>query len=113
MFRKQSQVRHISYQELDAMLRELAYQLHGKVQGIKPQTTRDEVPAALLASIMKVPFGKGTEFSIFSDATPEICLFKKEYESEHYNRSVNYCIDTIYVDHEGKFQNVVFEWEKQ
>ena len=88
MLLKQSAIRHISYTELDAMLRELAYRARGTVQGIKPQTQRDEVPAALLAHFLKVPYGKGTEFSIFSDATTDICLFKKEYDSEHYNRNV-------------------------
>lgn len=112
MLLKQSKIRHISYLELDGMLRDLAERVRGSVKGIKPQTSRDYIPAALLANFLNVPLGQGTEFSIYSDATTEICLFKKEYESEHYNRTVKHYIDIVQVEVDGNYQKITFEWEK-
>ena len=116
MLRPKSVIRHISFIEFNQMMNSLAETVRSsglKVQGLTPIDKRDLVPAALLAYKLDVPINNNsTTFSIYSDSLPNICMFKKTYESDHYNVDSKAYLEEIDVEEDGYHQKIVFEWEK-
>ena len=116
MFRKQSQVRHISWEELDEMIRSLAGVInrtkYNAVCAADP--SQDSIPAAMLAVNTGLPLQANGDlvFSVYSDFQVKACLFKKNYSSEHYNNENVKYLEDLEVDEEGKFQTITFPWQK-
>ena len=114
--RKESAVRHVSYEELDMMLRNLVEMIRGQgiiVKGIQPRN-RDDLPAAaILADMLNVPFDmKGHMFSIYSEYDEDFCLFRKRYESEHYNKRTKIFAEDIHVEDDHSHTKVTMPWRK-
>lgn len=116
MFREQSQVRHLSWEEVNTYVQSLASMINTDgLIGIRPlDPYTDSIPAAILAYNLKLPLlqNGGKCFSVYSDISVDYCLFKKEYPSDHYNNSTNYYVDVVKVDEEGNYQQITFPWKK-
>ena len=113
---KETAIRHLSYEEMDLMLRQLAEQIRSKgikVKSIKPIDQQDYVCAAILAHFLGVPVSDtGSKFSLFSDYDVDFCLFNKIYSNEIYNSQTKVYIDTVTVNEEMKHTKVTLPWIK-
>lgn len=116
MFRTQSQVRHLSWEELDSMMRGLAAQISSseKVVGINPVSIDDTLLASLLANHLKVDIKVegGLKMSLYSEPFTDICLFKKIHVDDVFDSSVRYFVETVDVDEEGNFTLYTLPWKK-
>lgn len=113
--RKQSAIRHLSYEELDLLVRNLAEQIKVKgirVVGIQPKSVEDVVPSYLLANFLQVPYGNGSVFSLYSDYVSDFCLFKLIYDSDHYNKDIKAHVEEIEVENDHSYQKVTMPWRK-
>ena len=116
MLRPKSMIKHVSFVEFTQMINVLAYRVESSglnIKGIHPLTIDDMIPAAHLAYKLNVPIlDNTTKFSIYSDSLPDICMFKKNYESDLYNNDKSIYLETVDVSQDGYHQKVVFEWMK-
>lgn len=115
MLRPNSIIRHISYVEFMQMLNALADRLTSEnIKALTPiDPYEDLIPCAHLAYKLGVPLTTGGKtFSIYSDQMPDICMFKKVHESEHYNNSNENYLEEIPVESDGYHQKIKFEWDK-
>jgi hypothetical protein len=113
--RKQSAVRHLSYQELDGMLRALSEQIRSRtrVTSLTPNTPNDTTVVHLLADMMQLPVtDSGTRVSFYSQVGSEFCFFKLNFTSDLYNREVKGYIDEIEVNDDQTYQKVTLPWKK-
>lgn len=114
--RKETAIRHLSYEEMDMMLREVAEQIRSKgikVASIAPKEQEDYVGAAILASFLGVKVGPGDKvFGLYSDHMVDFCLFHKIYENDIYNKDTKCYADTVYVDPEMKHTRITLPWMK-
>ena len=114
--RKETAVRHLSYEEMDMMLRELAEQIRYKgikVTSIAPKDEEDYVCAAILAAFLGVKVRQGDRvFGLYSEYGVDFCLFNKKYDSDHYNTDTQCYVDTVEVDNEMRYTKVTLPWIK-
>ena len=114
--RKETAIRHLSYEEMDMMLRELAEQIRSKgikVTSISPKDQDDYVGATILASLLGVKVGPGHRvFGLYSEHGIDFCLFHKIYENDVYNRDTKCYVDTVTVDPEMKYTRITLPWIK-
>ena len=114
--RKQTAVRHISWEELSDMCNSIAGQLRfgPTVYGICPIDARSTIPAFMIAHKLGVHMVQsgGVLFGITSERRPEACFFHLEHQSEHFTSPTKYRIETLEIDIEGEFQKVTMPWEK-
>lgn len=113
---KQTAVRHLSYEEMDMMLRELAEQIRSKgikVTSISPRDQNDYVATTILAHFLGANVGAGGyKFSLYSEADVDFCLFNKNYDSNFYNSITKCYVDTINVDNEMRHTRITLPWMK-
>ena len=115
--RKTSAVRHLSYEEIDTMVRTIVERVRTmgmKIEGIEPKDREDTVVAAMIAENLNVPLGvnTGTTFSTYSHYGADICLFKLIYNSDHYNRDIKIHVEEIMVEDDQTYQQVTMPWRK-
>ena len=113
--RKQSAVRHLSYQELDMMMRSLSDSIRSTVpvSSLTPNTPADAAIVHLLAEMMNLPVStSGTRVSFYSEMGTDFCFFKLNFPSEHYNRDVKGHIEEIEVNDDKTHQKVTLPWKK-
>ena len=114
--RKQTAVRHVSWEELMDMCDSIAGQLRfgPRVNSIWPIDERSEIPARIIAYKLNVPIDKnGLTFGITSERMPTACFFQLETQNEYFMNKSKTKIETIPVDIEGEFQRATMPWEKR
>ena len=113
---KATAVRHLSYEQLDMLLRSLA-------ESVASDTTiaslwhsgnsDDIIMVHLLSTFSEKPIDpQGTRFSLFGDITTPICLFRKIHTSSLYNKSVKHYIEDIYQEDDESFMRITLPWKK-
>ena len=115
--RTTSAVRHLSYEEIDSMVRTIVERVRSmgmKIEGIEPKDRADVVVAAMIADRLGVPLGvnTGTMFSTYSHYGADICLFKLIYDSDHYNRDIKIHVEEIVAESDHSYQTVTMPWRK-
>lgn len=114
--RKTSAIRHISYEELDEMLRRLAERVlsSGKnVSSVSPASDEDAPIAAILSRFLNVPLTySGVRVGLYSELLPEICLFKIIYDSDFYNNHDITYLEVIEAEEDKTYQKITMPWRK-
>ena len=121
MFRTQSQVRHLSWEELNEMIASLANQIKfaEKVECVNFLYKDDTILAALLALHLGLPLHTSVDtkksgclkFSTYSETNVDCCLFRKKHFVEHYNHDVKYFIEEIEVEEDGYMTKTTMPWK--
>ena len=112
---RESRLTHLSYEELELKLRQLAEQIRSREKPVAvwPKYESDYVSASLLAYFLKVPIRQdGLFYSHYSAQGIEIALVKKNSWTEHYKDNTKYFIDEVEVDESGNFMKVTLPWQK-
>ena len=113
---RETAVRHLSYEEMDLMLRDLAEQIKSKgvkVTSIAPKDQNDYVATTILAHHLGANVGfHGHKFGLYSEVDVDFCLFHKIYDNEVYNKTTKFYVDTVTVDQEMKHTRITLPWMK-
>lgn len=116
MLRDTTAIRHLSYEEMDTSLRDLAERVRSQIQidSLAPTDDQSTIACALLCNFIGIPMDMNStnKFAIYSDRQPEVCMFKKKYETEHYNNRRMVFLEEVEVDTQGHFTRVTFPWKK-
>ena len=113
---KRTSIRHLSYPELEQMLRSLGEQLLSSgCKSIYYSSKDDLAITALLSEMTGLLISDSKEslrFGLTSEVDTDICLFKKNYISEHYNRTVKYYVEDLYQEDDESFAKITLPWRK-
>lgn len=109
-------VRHLSYEEIDAMLRNLSQQiLSHRCTALYPVSVSDTVLTAMLSEISGIPIVQSADawkFGLLSEVDTNVCLFKKNYNSEHFNRTVKCYVEDLYQEDDESFAKITVPWRR-
>lgn len=114
---KNSALKHLSYQEIDSMLRDLAERIHSKggCTSLQPVSKSDLVITALLSEFSGIPIdynSKSWKVGLTSEIDTDVCIFRKNYISGHYNRTVKCYVDDLYQEEDESFTKITVPWRK-
>ena len=117
MKRNHSAVRHLSYEQLDTMLRGLAETMKatGKQYTLMPTNASENVITHLLSEFTGYPvesFPNSLSVSLVSDALTDVCLFKKNYISPLMDKQIKFYVDEIFQEEDETFMKITLPWKK-
>ena len=114
---KSTSIKHLSYQELDAKLRDLAELMRSKGQPIslKPAALDETIVTHLLSHFSGYPvydLPTSLRVSLIGEIGSDVCVYKKNYTSEHYNRSMQFYVDELFQEEDETFTQITLPWKK-
>lgn len=114
---KNTSLRHLSYEELDSLLRRLAVEIidKGECKGLQCISKNDMVITAMLSEFTGIPLdynSRSWKVGLVSEIDTDVCVFRKIYNSDHYNRTVKCHVEDIYQEEDESFQKITLPWRK-
>jgi hypothetical protein len=115
---RNTSLRHLSYEELDSLLRRLADSVlnKGNCTGLQCVSKDDMVLTALLSEFTGIPIeynSKSWKVGLVSEIDTDICVFRKNYNSNHYNRTVKCYVEDLFQEEEDdSFTKITLPWRK-
>ena len=117
MKRNHTSVRHLSYEELDTMMRGLAETMKatGKYYTLWPTNASEGVLTHLLSEYAGYPVDNSKDslrVSLVSEASSNVCLFKKNHVSPLMDKQIKFYADEIFQEDDETFMKITLPWRK-